>query len=165
MVGETYAVTGVLGTDTNESGTDIEVAHPHRVQTRGPTDVVADGSIIAIADARTMVDGTVAVRGVITWQNEWDDRVFFFQDAQASPPRMGAPSHRSQLGVRWSNHVDAGDGRRWPATPVTSSANVKRTPSVLADPASRSDEKAVRVLELGESSTSAVAAKTGGPTA
>ena len=80
-VGATYAITGVLGTDANESGTDIEDDHPHRVETRRPADIVAGGSIVSIAAARTMIGGTVVVRGVITWQNEWDDRVFFFQDA------------------------------------------------------------------------------------
>ncbi len=81
MVGETYALTGVLGTDENESGTTIEDDHPHRVETRGPTDIVVGGSIVSIADARGMDGETVVVLGVITWQNEWDDRVFFFQDA------------------------------------------------------------------------------------
>jgi DNA/RNA endonuclease YhcR with UshA esterase domain len=28
-----------------------------------------------------MLGATVTVRAVVTWQNEWDDRVFFFQDA------------------------------------------------------------------------------------
>jgi DNA/RNA endonuclease YhcR with UshA esterase domain len=81
MVGETYAVTGVLGTDESESGTDIEVEHPHRLETRGPSDIVTGGSIISIADARGMDGATVVVQGIVTWQNEWDERVFFFQDA------------------------------------------------------------------------------------
>jgi uncharacterized protein YdeI (BOF family) len=81
MVGETYAVTGVLGTDASESGTDIEATHPHRLETRGPDDIVAGGSVLSIATARGMDGATVVVQGVITWQNEWDDRVFFFQDA------------------------------------------------------------------------------------
>jgi DNA/RNA endonuclease YhcR with UshA esterase domain len=80
-VGETYALTGVLGTDESESGTDIEDDHPHRLETRGPADIVAGGSIVSIADARAMSGESVVVQGVITWQNEWDDRVFFFQDA------------------------------------------------------------------------------------
>lgn len=80
-VGDTYAITGVLGTDESESGTSIEDDHPHRVETRGPADIVAGGSIVSIADARGMDGATVVVQGVVTWQNEWDDRVFFFQDA------------------------------------------------------------------------------------
>jgi len=80
-VGETYAVTGVLGTDESESGTDIEVDHPHRLETRRPADIVAGGSVVSIANARGMDGQSVVVQGVITWQNEWDDRVFFFQDA------------------------------------------------------------------------------------
>lgn len=81
VVGETYALTGVLGTDEAESGTEIEVEHPHRLETRGPSDIVAGGSIVTIGDARAMVSETVVVQGVVTWQNEWDERVFFFQDA------------------------------------------------------------------------------------
>jgi DNA/RNA endonuclease YhcR with UshA esterase domain len=80
-VGETYAITGVLGTDATESDTDIEDDHPHRVETRGPADIVAGGSIVTIAAARGMLGETVVVQGVVSWQNEWDDRVFFFQDA------------------------------------------------------------------------------------
>lgn len=80
-VGETYAVTGVLGTDQNESGTDIEVDHPRRIETRGPDDIVAGGSVVSIADARGMMGESVVIRGFITWQNQWDDRVFFIQDA------------------------------------------------------------------------------------
>jgi uncharacterized protein YdeI (BOF family) len=80
-VGETYAVTGVLGTDLSESGTDIEVDHPHRIETRGPDDIVAGGSVVSIADARGMAGESVVIRGFVTWQNQWDDRVFFLQDA------------------------------------------------------------------------------------
>jgi hypothetical protein len=64
-VGETYALTGVLGTDTNESGTDIEVDHPHRIETRGPSDIVVGGSVVTIADARGMIGEAVVIRGVI----------------------------------------------------------------------------------------------------
>lgn len=81
MVGETYALTGVLGTDVSESGTNIEVDHPHRIETRGPSDIVVGGSIVTIANARAMDGATVVVQGIITWQSEFDTRVFFFQDA------------------------------------------------------------------------------------
>ncbi len=79
-VGETYAVTGVLGTDENESGTDIEDDHPHRIETRGPDDIVQGGSVVSIGDARAMAGETVVIRGFISWQSQWDDRAFFVQD-------------------------------------------------------------------------------------
>lgn len=80
-IGQTYSLTGVLGTDENESGTDIEDDHPHRLETRGPDDIVVGGSIVSIADARGMAGETVVIQAVVTWQNQWDDRVFFMQDA------------------------------------------------------------------------------------
>lgn len=79
-VGETYTLTGILGTDQTESGTDIDDDHPHRLETRGPDDIVAGGSVISIADARGMLGESVVVEAVVTWQNQWDDRTFFFQD-------------------------------------------------------------------------------------
>jgi len=80
-VGETYTLTGVLGTDLTESGTNIDDDHPHRLETRGPEDIAAGGSVISIAEARDMIGESVVVEAMVTWQNQWDDRVFFFQDA------------------------------------------------------------------------------------
>jgi uncharacterized protein YdeI (BOF family) len=81
QVGETYSLTGVLGTDTYESGTDIDDEYPHRLETRGPDDIAAGGSAISIADARGMDGESVVIEAIVTWQNQWDDRIFFFQDA------------------------------------------------------------------------------------
>lgn len=72
--GEPYAVTGVLGTDDRN-------ALAHRVEPRFPEDIVRGGSSVTIAEARAQEAGTSAtVEGVITWQTEWDGRVYFLQD-------------------------------------------------------------------------------------
>ena len=73
-VGEVFGVTGVVGTDDRD---DLA----HRIEVRSPADLAEGGSVVPIADARAMVGETVVVQGVITWQNQWDDRIFFFQDA------------------------------------------------------------------------------------
>lgn len=83
VVGETFGVTGVLGTDTDESGTDIEDDHPHRIEVRGPDDVQRGGATTPIADARANVGSTVVVQGVVTWAPGFDDRVLFLQDETA----------------------------------------------------------------------------------
>jgi DNA/RNA endonuclease YhcR with UshA esterase domain len=72
-VGELYAVTGVLSTDTRN-------AFPYRVELRHPTDLVLGGSSVDIADARGMSGAQVTVEGVVTWQQQWDSRVYYFQD-------------------------------------------------------------------------------------
>ncbi|MEN8376863.1 MAG: SdrD B-like domain-containing protein [Gemmatimonadota bacterium] len=72
--GQTYAVTGVLGTDDRD-------ALAHRVEVRQPSDVVLGGSVISIADARGMDGVAVTVEGVVTFAPSFDDRAVFFQDA------------------------------------------------------------------------------------
>jgi hypothetical protein len=72
-VGQTYAVTGVLGTDDRD-------ALQERIEPRQPSDVVELGPVIDIADARTMPGATVRVEGVVTWAPSFDTRVIFFQD-------------------------------------------------------------------------------------
>jgi uncharacterized protein YdeI (BOF family) len=80
-VGTFFGVTGVLGTDEDEGGTDIEDDHPHRVEVRSEDDVQRGGATTSIADARQNPGATVVVQGVITWVPSFDDRVIFFQDA------------------------------------------------------------------------------------
>lgn len=74
VAGSVHAVTGVLGTD--DRNTLI-----HRIEVRQQSDIVLGGSVVDIADARTMVGSTLIIQGVITEQNPWDDRIFFLQDA------------------------------------------------------------------------------------
>jgi len=80
-LGETYALTGVLGTDDRD-------ALPHRLEVRQPGDLVLGGSLVDIADARTMDGETVTVEGVVTWAVPFNDpmREAFFQDATAGIP-------------------------------------------------------------------------------
>lgn len=73
-LGQTYNVTGVLGTDDRD-------ALQHRVEVRSPADVIIGGSLTDIADARTMDGATVTVEGVVTFAPSYDDRQIFFQDA------------------------------------------------------------------------------------
>jgi hypothetical protein len=76
--GQTYAVTGVLGTDDRDP-------FPHRVEVRSTGDVAIGGSVIDIADARTMDGETVTVEGVVTWAVPFNSpmREVFLQDATA----------------------------------------------------------------------------------
>ena len=76
--GQTYAVTGVLGTDDRDP-------FPHRVEVRSTGDVVLGGSVIDIADARTMDGEAVTVEGVVTWAVPFNSpmREVFLQDATA----------------------------------------------------------------------------------
>jgi len=73
-VGLAYAVTGVLSADDRN-------AFPYRMELRGPGDMVLAEPIVNVADARTMVGSDVTVEGVVTWQQQWDSRVYYFQDA------------------------------------------------------------------------------------
>jgi hypothetical protein len=74
-VGELYAVTGVLSTDTR-------IAVPYRVELRHPTDLVLGGSSVDIADARGMSGAQVTVEAVLTWQQQWSGGgTYYFQDA------------------------------------------------------------------------------------
>lgn len=86
-VGLTFAVTGVLGTDTGNDPAP-------RVEVRGDDDVVQGGSVIPIADARDMLGESVVIQGAVTWQNSWDERVYFLQDATGgiSTFHAGAPT-------------------------------------------------------------------------
>ena len=73
-VGVMSRITGVLGTD------DRNTLAP-RIELRSPADVVAAVANVTIAQARAMDGQTVTVQGVVTWQNQWDDRIYFFEDA------------------------------------------------------------------------------------
>ncbi len=79
VVGSPYSVTGVLGTDDRTSNFPL----PHRIEVRSPDDVVQGVSTIPIADARQMDGQAVTVEGIVTWQAQWDSRVYFFQDETA----------------------------------------------------------------------------------
>lgn len=70
----TVRVTGVLGTD------DRDTPGP-RIELRDIDDiVVGTPGQTSIAEARQMVGSTVIIEGIVTWQTQWDSRVFFFQD-------------------------------------------------------------------------------------
>ncbi|MBT8403676.1 MAG: hypothetical protein KJP18_07465 [Gemmatimonadetes bacterium] len=73
-VGSTYGLTGVLGFDERD-------ALPSRLEVRFAEDLQLGGSALSIADARTRDGESVVIQGVISWQANWDDRVFFLQDA------------------------------------------------------------------------------------
>lgn len=73
-VGGFYAVLGILTTNTS-------VTPQYRIELRGPADMILGGSSIAIASARSMTGSDVTVEGVVTWQQNWDSRVYYFQDA------------------------------------------------------------------------------------
>lgn len=95
-LGQTYAITGVLGTDDRDP-------FPERVEPRQPGDVVELGPLLDIADARTMDGATVRVEGVVTWAPSFADATIFFQDGTGgisvfdfdledlagAPPQMG----------------------------------------------------------------------------
>ncbi|MFQ5703623.1 MAG: SdrD B-like domain-containing protein [Gemmatimonadales bacterium] len=73
-VGQTVQVSGVLGTD------DRNAIAP-RIELRKPADMAVAVSSVTIAAARGMAAGTtVMLQGVVTWQAQWDDRVYFFED-------------------------------------------------------------------------------------
>jgi hypothetical protein len=73
-VGELYAVYGILTTNTGTTPN-------YRIELRGPGDMVLGGSSTDIGDARTMIGSQVTVEAVVTWQQNWDSRVYYFQDA------------------------------------------------------------------------------------
>jgi hypothetical protein len=73
-IGSTYGLTGVLGFDERD-------AVPSRLEVRFEDDLQLGGSALSIAEARGRDGETVVIRGVISWQNQWDDRIFFLQDA------------------------------------------------------------------------------------
>lgn len=75
-VGATFGVTGVIGTDDR----NVPI---HRIEVRSPDDVQRGGATVDIATARGNIGSTVVVEGIVTWQTQWDDRVFFFQDGTA----------------------------------------------------------------------------------
>ncbi len=79
-VGVLFGVTGVLGADDSESGTDIEDDHPYRVEPRSPDDIQRGGATTPIGDARNAMGSTVVIQGVITWVPSFDSRTFFLQD-------------------------------------------------------------------------------------
>ncbi len=74
-VGQMVQVTGVLGSDDRNT-------LQYRVEIRDAADMVLTGdAAISIATARGLVGDTVFIEGVVTWQQQWDSRVYFFQDA------------------------------------------------------------------------------------
>lgn len=78
MVGELYAVLGVLSTDNRN-------AFPYRVELRGPGDMILGGSAVTLAEARGMPGETVTVVGVLSWQAEFQTSRLegFMQDGTA----------------------------------------------------------------------------------
>jgi DNA/RNA endonuclease YhcR with UshA esterase domain len=79
-VGMLFGVTGVLGADDDESGTDIEDNHPYRVEPRSPDDVQRGGATTPIGDARNAIGSTVVIQGIVTWVPSFDSRTLFLQD-------------------------------------------------------------------------------------
>lgn len=74
-VDQNIDVIGVLGTD------DRNTLGP-RIEVRDTTDLLMTVSTVSIAAARSMnVGDVVTVQGVVTEQNSWDSRIYFFQDA------------------------------------------------------------------------------------
>lgn len=76
--GGAVTLVGVLGfNDSNDPGA--------RLEPRMPEDLVVapEPELKTIAEARALVDDPteIEIQGIITWQNSWDDRVFFLQDA------------------------------------------------------------------------------------
>lgn len=75
--GEAVILTGVL-TTADFDGPPIEPGD-RQLEIRFPDDRVA---VSAISDARGAAEGTVvAVEGTVTWHQQWDSRVYYFQDA------------------------------------------------------------------------------------
>ncbi len=85
--GQVYSIVGVLGSDDRNT-------LQYRVELRQPSDAVLGGSTVTISDARTQSGSTVTVEGVVTWQQNWDERVYFLQDATGgiSTFHSGAPT-------------------------------------------------------------------------
>lgn len=92
-VGSTYSVTGVLAIDDRN---DL----PNRLEVRGLEDVVAGGSAISIAEARALLGEDVIVEGVVTWQNQWDTRVYFLQDETGGFSTFHSGAPELQMGDR-----------------------------------------------------------------
>ena len=101
-MGEVFGVTGVVGTDDRD---DLA----HRIEVRSPADLAEGGSVVSIADARALAGETVVLQGVITEQNQWDDRVFFFQDATGGISAFfsGAPTLQRGDVVRIQGDIGA----------------------------------------------------------
>lgn len=86
-VGSTVRVSGVLGTD------DRNTPAP-RIELRDIDDIAAaTAGQVSIAEARGMAAATVTVEGLVTWQQQWDTRVYFLQDESGgiSTFHSGAP--------------------------------------------------------------------------
>ncbi|MDH3458835.1 MAG: hypothetical protein OER90_18495 [Gemmatimonadota bacterium] len=85
--GQPYSLVGVLGSDDRNT-------FQYRIEPRQPSDAVLGGSTVDIATARTQSGATVTVEGVVTWQQNWDSRVYFLQDATGgiSTFHSGAPT-------------------------------------------------------------------------
>lgn len=75
VAGSTVRVTGVLGSDDRDP-------RPDRIELRDVNDLaVTTAGQVSIAEARSLPLGTmVTVEGTVTWQTQWDSRVYFFQD-------------------------------------------------------------------------------------
>jgi uncharacterized protein YdeI (BOF family) len=93
-VGTTMVVRGVLGTDDRNSPAA-------RIEPRDPNDMIAGPAPSTILDARAQAAGTsVTVEGVVTWQQQWDARVYYFQDATGGVSTFDSAEPALQRGDR-----------------------------------------------------------------
>ncbi|MDX1450782.1 MAG: hypothetical protein R3246_17160, partial [Acidimicrobiia bacterium] len=75
LIGTSVRVVGVIGNDDRNTPAA-------RLELRGPADYFPSTTTITdIASARGMVGNTVTIEGVVTWDVDFDTRVYFFQDA------------------------------------------------------------------------------------
>lgn len=73
VVGAMASVTGNVGFDSTSSPRG-------RLEPRDTTDLAFDTSLVTVAAARGMNGSTVTIEGVVTWEVDFDTRVYFFQD-------------------------------------------------------------------------------------
>jgi hypothetical protein len=113
----TVTLQGVLG--TNDGNTPAP-----RIEPRDTFDVVSGTAPTSIADARAATAGTtVTVEGVVTWQQQWDSRVYFLQDGTAgiSTFHSGGPDLNRGDRIRITGDVGAFAGETQ-LSPITALA-------------------------------------------
>ncbi len=118
-VGATVVIQGVLVTDDR----DTPAA---RIEPRDPNDVIAGPAPSTIADARAQATGTsVTVEGVVTWQQEWDTRVYYLQDATGGISTFDGAGPTLQRGDRIRITGDVGAFRsEVQLSPITALINL-----------------------------------------